>query len=56
MLYNCLIQAPTPEIKTAWVNEIRKVLTQQLKACRGIVETVTQACLLLLYPSACDCT
>uniref|UniRef100_A0A3B3U3H6 MCF.2 cell line derived transforming sequence like n=1 Tax=Poecilia latipinna TaxID=48699 RepID=A0A3B3U3H6_9TELE len=28
-------QAPTAEIKTAWVNEIRKVLTQQLKACRG---------------------
>uniref|UniRef100_A0A3Q1C2R4 Mcf.2 cell line derived transforming sequence-like a n=1 Tax=Amphiprion ocellaris TaxID=80972 RepID=A0A3Q1C2R4_AMPOC len=34
-----IVQAPTPEIKTAWVNEIRKVLTQQLKACRGIVET-----------------
>uniref|UniRef100_A0A665U0P0 Guanine nucleotide exchange factor DBS-like n=2 Tax=Echeneis naucrates TaxID=173247 RepID=A0A665U0P0_ECHNA len=30
-----IVQAPTPEIKTAWVNEIRKVLTQQLKACRG---------------------
>ncbi|KAM9766297.1 guanine nucleotide exchange factor DBS isoform 3-T3 [Menidia menidia] len=29
-----IAQAPTPEIKTAWVNEIRKVLTQQLKACR----------------------
>ncbi|XP_044200459.1 guanine nucleotide exchange factor DBS isoform X2 [Thunnus albacares] len=29
-----IVQAPTPEIKTAWVNEIRKVLTQQLKACR----------------------
>uniref|UniRef100_A0A669EZM3 MCF.2 cell line derived transforming sequence like n=1 Tax=Oreochromis niloticus TaxID=8128 RepID=A0A669EZM3_ORENI len=34
-----IVQAPTPEIKTAWVNEIRKVLTQQLKACRGIVKT-----------------
>uniref|UniRef100_A0A8D2ZW65 Mcf.2 cell line derived transforming sequence-like a n=1 Tax=Scophthalmus maximus TaxID=52904 RepID=A0A8D2ZW65_SCOMX len=30
-----IVQAPTPEIKTSWVNEIRKVLTQQLKACRG---------------------
>ncbi|KAM6893817.1 guanine nucleotide exchange factor DBS isoform 1-T1 [Xenentodon cancila] len=29
-----IVQAPTAEIKTAWVNEIRKVLTQQLKACR----------------------
>ncbi|KAG7501981.1 guanine nucleotide exchange factor DBS-like isoform X1 [Solea senegalensis] len=29
-----IVQAPNPEIKTAWVNEIRKVLTQQLKACR----------------------
>ncbi|XP_026218668.1 guanine nucleotide exchange factor DBS isoform X2 [Anabas testudineus] len=29
-----IVQAPTTEIKTAWVNEIRKVLTQQLKACR----------------------
>uniref|UniRef100_A0A672PLH1 Guanine nucleotide exchange factor DBS-like n=1 Tax=Sinocyclocheilus grahami TaxID=75366 RepID=A0A672PLH1_SINGR len=27
-------QASTPEIKTAWVNEIRKVLTGQLKAYR----------------------
>ncbi|XP_054479578.1 guanine nucleotide exchange factor DBS isoform X3 [Anoplopoma fimbria] len=29
-----IVQAPTPEIKTSWLNEIRKVLTQQLKACR----------------------
>uniref|UniRef100_A0A8C2WF14 MCF.2 cell line derived transforming sequence like n=1 Tax=Cyclopterus lumpus TaxID=8103 RepID=A0A8C2WF14_CYCLU len=34
-----IAQAPTPEIKTSWVNEIRKVLTQQLRACRGIVNT-----------------
>lgn len=33
-----LIQASTPEIKTTWVNEIRKVLTQQLKAYRGTNE------------------
>ncbi|XP_029924697.1 guanine nucleotide exchange factor DBS isoform X1 [Myripristis murdjan] len=29
-----IVQAATPEIKSAWVNEIRKVLTEQLKACR----------------------
>uniref|UniRef100_A0A3Q2XRB3 MCF.2 cell line derived transforming sequence like n=1 Tax=Hippocampus comes TaxID=109280 RepID=A0A3Q2XRB3_HIPCM len=33
-----IVQAPTPEIKTLWVNEIRKVLTQQLKACRGLTK------------------
>ncbi|XP_034033623.1 guanine nucleotide exchange factor DBS isoform X3 [Thalassophryne amazonica] len=29
-----IVQAPTTEIKTTWVNEIRKLLTEQLKACR----------------------
>nr|XP_051697667.1 guanine nucleotide exchange factor DBS isoform X3 [Oryctolagus cuniculus] len=29
-----IVQAPTPEIKAAWVAEIRKVLTSQLQACR----------------------
>ncbi|KAM4601800.1 guanine nucleotide exchange factor DBS [Polymixia lowei] len=29
-----IVQAPTPEIKSSWVNEIRKVLTEQLKAYR----------------------
>ncbi|XP_039215659.1 guanine nucleotide exchange factor DBS isoform X5 [Crotalus tigris] len=29
-----IIQAATPEIKATWVNEIRKVLTGQLQACR----------------------
>ncbi|XP_027632011.1 guanine nucleotide exchange factor DBS isoform X2 [Tupaia chinensis] len=29
-----IIQAPTPEVKAAWVSEIRKVLTSQLRACR----------------------
>ncbi|PIO38921.1 hypothetical protein AB205_0064630 [Aquarana catesbeiana] len=28
-----IVQAPTPEIKATWVNEIRKVLTSQLQAC-----------------------
>ncbi|XP_049634053.1 guanine nucleotide exchange factor DBS isoform X2 [Suncus etruscus] len=30
-----IIQAPTAEIKAAWVSEIRKVLTSQLQACRA---------------------
>uniref|UniRef100_A0A3B4BC35 Mcf.2 cell line derived transforming sequence-like b n=1 Tax=Periophthalmus magnuspinnatus TaxID=409849 RepID=A0A3B4BC35_9GOBI len=29
-----IVQAPTAEVKTAWVNEIRKVLTEQLHAFR----------------------
>ncbi|XP_039082559.1 guanine nucleotide exchange factor DBS isoform X2 [Hyaena hyaena] len=29
-----IVQAPTPEVKAAWVSEIRKVLTGQLQACR----------------------
>ncbi|MEQ2262048.1 hypothetical protein XENORESO_015286 [Xenotaenia resolanae] len=33
-----IVQAATAEIKTAWVNEIRKVLTQQLKACRDATQ------------------
>ncbi|CAG05785.1 unnamed protein product, partial [Tetraodon nigroviridis] len=31
-----IVQAPTADVKTTWVNEIRKVLTTQLEACRGI--------------------
>uniref|UniRef100_A0A8C5GCJ8 Guanine nucleotide exchange factor DBS-like n=1 Tax=Gouania willdenowi TaxID=441366 RepID=A0A8C5GCJ8_GOUWI len=30
-----IVQAPTAEVKTTWVNEIRKVLTTQLQAYRG---------------------
>ncbi|KAM9710121.1 guanine nucleotide exchange factor DBS isoform 2-T2 [Menidia menidia] len=29
-----IVQAPSTEVKTTWVNEIRKVLTTQLQACR----------------------
>ncbi|XP_068185930.1 guanine nucleotide exchange factor DBS isoform X3 [Antennarius striatus] len=29
-----IVQAPAAEVKTTWVNEIRKVLTTQLEACR----------------------
>uniref|UniRef100_A0A672Z2A2 Mcf.2 cell line derived transforming sequence-like b n=1 Tax=Sphaeramia orbicularis TaxID=375764 RepID=A0A672Z2A2_9TELE len=32
-----IIQAPTTEVKTTWVNEMRKVLTTQLEACRAPV-------------------
>ncbi|XP_069389259.1 guanine nucleotide exchange factor DBS isoform X7 [Paralichthys olivaceus] len=30
-----IVQAPTTEVKTTWVKEIRKVLTTQLEACRA---------------------
>uniref|UniRef100_A0A7N6A4V9 MCF.2 cell line derived transforming sequence like n=1 Tax=Anabas testudineus TaxID=64144 RepID=A0A7N6A4V9_ANATE len=30
-----IVQAPSADVKTTWVNEIRKVLTTQLQACRG---------------------
>uniref|UniRef100_A0A3B4ZTC5 Guanine nucleotide exchange factor DBS-like n=1 Tax=Stegastes partitus TaxID=144197 RepID=A0A3B4ZTC5_9TELE len=33
-----IVQAPTAEVKTTWVNEIRKVLTTQLEACRGTLK------------------
>lgn len=37
-----VFQAPTAEVKTTWVNEIRKVLTTQLEACRGAERTLLQ--------------
>uniref|UniRef100_A0AAZ3NPC8 Mcf.2 cell line derived transforming sequence-like a n=1 Tax=Oncorhynchus tshawytscha TaxID=74940 RepID=A0AAZ3NPC8_ONCTS len=37
-----IVQAATPEIKTSWLNEIRKVLTGQLKACRGKIGDLNQ--------------
>ncbi|TSK17918.1 Guanine nucleotide exchange factor DBS [Bagarius yarrelli] len=36
-----IVQAPTAEIKMAWVSEIRKVLTGQLKACREAIQQKT---------------
>ena len=33
------IQAPSMDVKNMWVSEIRKVLTGQLEACRGIVQS-----------------
>uniref|UniRef100_A0AAQ5XH25 Mcf.2 cell line derived transforming sequence-like b n=1 Tax=Amphiprion ocellaris TaxID=80972 RepID=A0AAQ5XH25_AMPOC len=44
-----IVQAPTAEVKTTWVNEIRKVLTTQLQACRGMF-TLQK---LQLLPSFC---
>uniref|UniRef100_A0A7N5ZQB9 Mcf.2 cell line derived transforming sequence-like a n=1 Tax=Anabas testudineus TaxID=64144 RepID=A0A7N5ZQB9_ANATE len=46
-----IVQAPTTEIKTAWVNEIRKVLTQQLKACRGETHSLLVSVLIILCSS-----
>ncbi|XP_056245227.1 guanine nucleotide exchange factor DBS isoform X6 [Seriola aureovittata] len=37
-----IVQAPTTEVKTTWVNEIRKVLTTQLEACRGTEREASQ--------------
>uniref|UniRef100_A0A8C1LWR1 MCF.2 cell line derived transforming sequence-like 2 n=1 Tax=Cyprinus carpio TaxID=7962 RepID=A0A8C1LWR1_CYPCA len=34
-------QAPSMEVKHTWVSEIRKVLTSQLEACRGISEQIS---------------
>uniref|UniRef100_K7GFG5 MCF.2 cell line derived transforming sequence like n=1 Tax=Pelodiscus sinensis TaxID=13735 RepID=K7GFG5_PELSI len=50
-----IIQAPTPEIKATWVNEIRKVLTSQLQACREASQhkTLEQTHSLPLPPSTC---
>uniref|UniRef100_A0A8C7HSX7 MCF.2 cell line derived transforming sequence like n=1 Tax=Oncorhynchus kisutch TaxID=8019 RepID=A0A8C7HSX7_ONCKI len=44
-----IVQAPTSEVKTTWVKEIRKVLTTQLEAYRGrqgICLPVSSSCLL----------
>ncbi|XP_068165585.1 guanine nucleotide exchange factor DBS isoform X3 [Antennarius striatus] len=39
-----IVQAPTPEVKTAWMNEIRKVLTQQLQAYRVASQQKSSDC------------
>ncbi|KAM6099263.1 guanine nucleotide exchange factor DBS isoform 8-T10 [Theristicus caerulescens] len=50
-----IIQAPTPEVKATWVNEIRKVLTSQLQACREASQhrTLEQTQSLPLPASSC---
>uniref|UniRef100_A0A3B5ML54 MCF.2 cell line derived transforming sequence like n=1 Tax=Xiphophorus couchianus TaxID=32473 RepID=A0A3B5ML54_9TELE len=47
-----IVQAPTAEVKTTWVNEIRKVLTTQLEACRGAERTLLQHSTFLLSTSS----
>uniref|UniRef100_A0A8C3AE02 MCF.2 cell line derived transforming sequence like n=1 Tax=Cyclopterus lumpus TaxID=8103 RepID=A0A8C3AE02_CYCLU len=34
-----IVQAPTAEVKNTWLNEIRKVLTTQLEACRATISS-----------------
>ncbi|XP_021401292.2 guanine nucleotide exchange factor DBS isoform X6 [Lonchura striata] len=52
-----IVQAPTPEVKATWVNEIRKVLTSQLQACREASQhrTLEQTQSLPLPLSASSC-
>ncbi|XP_055733639.1 guanine nucleotide exchange factor DBS-like isoform X5 [Salvelinus fontinalis] len=38
-----IVQAPTNEVKTTWVNEIRKVLTTQLEAYRDLPACLPEA-------------
>ncbi|XP_074846700.1 guanine nucleotide exchange factor DBS isoform X3 [Carettochelys insculpta] len=51
-----IIQAPTPEVKATWVNEIRKVLTSQLQACREASQhrTLEQTHSLPMPMSSCS--
>ncbi|XP_021332791.1 guanine nucleotide exchange factor DBS isoform X12 [Danio rerio] len=51
-----IVQASTPEIKTAWVNEIRKVLTRQLKACREASQQKSSDQISPLTPSSTGLT
>ncbi|XP_065597126.1 guanine nucleotide exchange factor DBS isoform X1 [Cyrtonyx montezumae] len=52
-----IIQAPTPEVKATWVNEIRKVLTSQLQACREASQHRTlEHTQSLPLPAASSCT
>ncbi|XP_043093609.1 guanine nucleotide exchange factor DBS isoform X4 [Puntigrus tetrazona] len=51
-----IVQAPTPEIKTAWVNEIRKVLTGQLKACREASQQKSSDQISQLTPTSTSLT
>uniref|UniRef100_A0A8C1T2X7 MCF.2 cell line derived transforming sequence a n=1 Tax=Cyprinus carpio TaxID=7962 RepID=A0A8C1T2X7_CYPCA len=50
-----LIQAPTVEVKIAWLNEIRKILTNQQKQLKGL-NTFPRSCVTLLQSqSRCRC-
>uniref|UniRef100_A0A8C2CCI9 MCF.2 cell line derived transforming sequence a n=1 Tax=Cyprinus carpio TaxID=7962 RepID=A0A8C2CCI9_CYPCA len=50
-----VIQAPTVEVKIAWLNEIRKILTNQQKQLKGL-NTFPRSCVTLLQSqSRCRC-
>uniref|UniRef100_A0A8C1LXW2 MCF.2 cell line derived transforming sequence a n=1 Tax=Cyprinus carpio TaxID=7962 RepID=A0A8C1LXW2_CYPCA len=50
-----VIQAPTLEVKIAWLNEIRKILTNQQKQLKGL-NTFPRSCVTLLQSqSRCRC-
>uniref|UniRef100_A0A8C1V296 Mcf.2 cell line derived transforming sequence-like a n=1 Tax=Cyprinus carpio TaxID=7962 RepID=A0A8C1V296_CYPCA len=51
-----IVQASTPEIKTAWVNEIRKVLTGQLKAYREASQQKSSDQISQLTPTSTSLT
>uniref|UniRef100_A0A8C2PWA5 Mcf.2 cell line derived transforming sequence-like a n=1 Tax=Cyprinus carpio TaxID=7962 RepID=A0A8C2PWA5_CYPCA len=51
-----IVQASTPEIKTAWVNEIRKVLTGQLKAYRAASQQKSSDQISQLTPTSTSLT
>uniref|UniRef100_A0A8C7FLZ7 Guanine nucleotide exchange factor DBS n=1 Tax=Oncorhynchus kisutch TaxID=8019 RepID=A0A8C7FLZ7_ONCKI len=46
-----IIQAPSMDVKNMWVSEIRKVLTGQLEACRGM-QCVGILCIGIFIPSS----
>uniref|UniRef100_A0A8C3ACE3 MCF.2 cell line derived transforming sequence like n=1 Tax=Cyclopterus lumpus TaxID=8103 RepID=A0A8C3ACE3_CYCLU len=43
-----IVQAPTAEVKNTWLNEIRKVLTTQLEACRGTDTLISMRSLVVV--------
>uniref|UniRef100_A0A3P8ZEI2 MCF.2 cell line derived transforming sequence a n=1 Tax=Esox lucius TaxID=8010 RepID=A0A3P8ZEI2_ESOLU len=40
-----LVQAPTVDVKMAWLNELRRILTNQQKLLKGLYVTHTRPCL-----------
>uniref|UniRef100_A0A8C2F0A2 MCF.2 cell line derived transforming sequence-like 2 n=1 Tax=Cyprinus carpio TaxID=7962 RepID=A0A8C2F0A2_CYPCA len=50
-----IVQAPSMEVKNTWVSEIRKVLTSQLEACRGISGQISPSHDLSLIKTCLTC-
>uniref|UniRef100_A0A8C1P0L5 MCF.2 cell line derived transforming sequence-like 2 n=1 Tax=Cyprinus carpio TaxID=7962 RepID=A0A8C1P0L5_CYPCA len=50
-----IVQAPLMEVKNTWVSEIRKVLTSQLEACRGISGQISPSHDLSLIKTCLTC-